>query len=40
MQNTNPETTLSRGDLIFAMVKTATASTAFFKVAIELGYDN
>ena len=40
VQNTTPETTLSRGDLIFAMVKTATASTAFFKVAIELGYDN
>ena len=40
VNNLNPETTLSRGDLIFAMVKTATASTAFFKVAIELGYDN
>ena len=40
VQNTAPETTLSRGDLLFAMVKTATASTAFFKVAIEVGYDN
>tara|TARA_R110001606_G_scaffold394016_1_gene564529 strand:- start:94 stop:732 length:639 start_codon:yes stop_codon:yes gene_type:complete len=40
VQNTTPETTLSRGDLLFAMVKTATAATAFFKVAIELGYDN
>ena len=40
VQNTTPETTLSRGDLLFAMVKTATASTAFFKVAIEVGYDN
>ena len=40
VQNTTPETTLSRGDLLFAMVKTATAATAFFKVAIEVGYDN
>ena len=40
VQNLTPETGLSRGDLLFAMVKTATASTAFFKVAIEVGYDN
>jgi hypothetical protein len=38
--NLNPETTLTRGDLLFAMVKTATAATAFFKLAIEVGYDN
>jgi hypothetical protein len=40
VNNLTPETTLSRGDLLFAMVKTATAATAFFKVAIEVGYDN
>ncbi len=40
VQNTAPETTLSRGDLLFAMVKTATVSNAFFKLAIEVGYDN
>jgi len=40
VQNFTPETGLSRGDLLFAMVKTATAATAFFKVAIEVGYDN
>tara|TARA_R110000764_G_scaffold108372_1_gene194275 strand:- start:5 stop:643 length:639 start_codon:yes stop_codon:yes gene_type:complete len=40
VQNLTPETGLSRGDLLFAMVKTATASNAFFKVAIEVGYDN
>jgi len=35
-----PETTLTRGDLLFAMVKTSTAATAFFKLGIEVGYDN
>ena len=38
--NLTPETTLSRGDLLFAMVKTSTAATSFFKIAIEVGYDN
>jgi len=40
VNNLTPETTLSRGDLLFAMVKTSTAATSFFKVAIEVGYDN
>ena len=40
VNNLTPETSLSRGDLLFAMVKTSTAATAFFKVAIEVGYDN
>jgi len=38
--NLSPETTMTRGDLLFAMVKSSTASTAFFKVGIEVGYDN
>jgi len=40
VNNLTPETTLSRGDLLFAMVKTSTAATAFFKLGIEVGYDN
>ena len=40
INNLTPETTLSRGDLLFAMVKTSTAATAFFKIGIEVGYDN
>tara|TARA_R100000544_G_scaffold8345_1_gene3246 strand:- start:1970 stop:2608 length:639 start_codon:yes stop_codon:yes gene_type:complete len=38
--NLAPESTMTRGDLLFAMVKTSTAATAFFKVGIEVGYDN
>ena len=38
--NLTPESTMARGDLLFAMVKSSTASTAFFKVGIEVGYDN
>ena len=40
VNNLTPETNLSRGDLLFAMVKTSTAATAFFKIGIEVGYDN
>jgi len=38
--NLAPESNMTRGDLLFAMVKSSTASTAFFKVGIEVGYDN
>tara|TARA_R110001592_G_scaffold60264_3_gene183182 strand:+ start:97 stop:735 length:639 start_codon:yes stop_codon:yes gene_type:complete len=38
--NTSADGVLTRGDLLFAMVKTATAATAFFKLGIEVGYDN
>jgi len=38
--NLTPETSLTRGDLLFAMVKSSIASTAFFKLGIEVGYDN
>ena len=38
--NLAPESTMTRGDLLFAMVKTSTAATAFFKIGIEVGYDN
>lgn len=38
--NLSPETSMTRGDLLFAMVKTSTAATAFFKIGIEVGYDN
>jgi len=40
VSNLTPETSLDRGDLLFAMVKTSTAATAFFKIGIEVGYDN
>tara|TARA_R110000764_G_scaffold195553_2_gene280746 strand:+ start:1200 stop:1838 length:639 start_codon:yes stop_codon:yes gene_type:complete len=40
VSNLTPETSLSRGDLLFAMVKTSIAATAFFKIGIEVGYDN
>lgn len=35
-----PEVSLLRGDVMFAMIKTATAATSFFKLGIEIGYDN
>lgn len=38
--NLSPETSLTRGDLLFALIKTSTSATAFFKVGIEVGYDN
>ena len=38
--NLAPESSMTRGDLLFAMVKTSTAATAFFKLGIEVGYDN
>ena len=34
------QTTLAAGDILFAMVKASTAATTFFKVGIEVGYDN
>jgi|TARA_R110001592_G_scaffold1261_2_gene7459 hypothetical protein len=38
--NLAPESSMTRGDLLFAMIKTSTAATAFFKLGIEVGYDN
>ena len=40
VSNLTPESSMTRGDLLFAMVKTSTAATAFFKLGIEVGYDN
>ena len=40
VNNLAPESSLTRGDLLFAMVKTSTSATAFFKIGIEVGYDN
>ena len=39
-RNLTPETTLAAGDVLFAMVKASTAATTYFKVGIEVGYDN
>jgi hypothetical protein len=39
-RNLTPETTLAAGDVLFAMVKCSIAATSFFKVGIEVGYDN
>lgn len=39
-RNLAPETTLAAGDVLFAMVKCSIAATSFFKVGIEVGYDN
>jgi len=39
-RNLAPETTLAAGDVLFAMVKCSTSATSFFKVGIEVGYDN
>lgn len=38
--NATPETSLARGDVLFAMVKSSLAATTYFKLAIEVGYDN
>jgi hypothetical protein len=39
-RNLTPETTLAAGDVLFAMVKASTAATTYFKLAVEVGYDN
>lgn len=39
-RNLTPETTLAAGDVLFLMVKASTAATTYFKVGIEVGYDN
>ncbi len=39
-KNTSPESSLSSGDVLFAMVKCSGVATSFFKVGIEVGYDN
>ncbi len=39
-RNLTPETSLAAGDVLFAMVKASTAATTYFKVGIEVGYDN
>jgi len=39
-RNLTPESSLAAGDVLFAMVKCSIAATAFFKVGIEVGYDN
>ena len=39
-RNLAPETTLAAGDVLFAMVKCSIAATSFFKIGIEVGYDN
>ena len=39
-RNLTPESSLAAGDVLFAMVKCSLAATAFFKVGIEVGYDN
>lgn len=39
-RNMTPETTLAAGDVLFLMVKASTAATTYFKVAVEVGYDN
>ena len=38
--NASPETTLEKGDVLFAMVKASNAATTFFKLGIGVGYDN
>lgn len=39
-RNMTPETTLAAGDVLFLMVKASTSATTYFKVGIEVGYDN
>lgn len=39
-RNLTPESSLAAGDVLFAMVKCSLAATSFFKVGIEVGYDN
>tara|TARA_B100001250_G_scaffold363616_2_gene343076 strand:- start:8809 stop:9444 length:636 start_codon:yes stop_codon:yes gene_type:complete len=39
-RNLAPETSLAEGDVLFLMVKCSIAATSFFKVGIEVGYDN
>ena len=39
-RNLAPETTLAAGDVLFAMVKSSIAATTYFKLAVEVGYDN
>ncbi len=39
-RNLTPESTLAAGDVLFAMVKCSIAATSFFKIGIEVGYDN
>ena len=39
-RNLTPESSLAAGDVLFAMVKCSIAATSFFKVGIEVGYDN
>jgi len=39
-RNLTPETTLAAGDVLFAMVKASTTATTYFKLAVEVGYDN
>jgi len=38
--NNSPETSLAKGDVLFAMVKASTEATTFFKLGIGVGYDN
>jgi hypothetical protein len=38
--NASPETSLAKGDVLFAMVKASSAATTFFKLGIGVGYDN
>ena len=38
--NASPETSLAKGDVLFAMVKASNAATTFFKLGIGVGYDN
>ncbi len=39
-RNLTPETSLAAGDVLFLMVKASTAATTYFKVSVEVGYDN
>ena len=39
-RNLTPETSLAAGDVLFAMVKASTAATTYFKLGIQVGYDN
>ena len=39
-RNLTPESSLAAGDVLFAMVKCSGVATSFFKVGVEVGYDN
>jgi hypothetical protein len=39
-RNITPETSLAAGDVLFAMVKASETATTYFKLAVEVGYDN